>query len=684
MTGAGGALYFVERLTRASWRGAVLPRIAHSNGGHVLYVDADADALGGIAAEAARARTTIERLDFKADDIRDERGLFVWLRIYYEDMAQALGFALRQAVFARALDGERDAALRTWLRKRCLPGLHFLHPRSLWRALYLVQVCLAHMRARGAAAAVLFVLERDWQPALAAYAASHGPIEVAAYGSGVAGAPAAALELIKPELRTLYWRARRLAQGDFDAIRSAPANPGPGRIAVQYYGHFNLEDPSLHSDFFFLQQSALPADRVLALFDIAPDPLDAERQAALERRGVGALALRHDATTLGSRHVMQSSSLLARLGGAARILAGAGRPTAERWIAMERELFAARRARWRRIVEAQRIRAFVTWFKYDAEHCALAAALRDTGGALAVYQRSYEGNPTPKSAFCADVAFVFSRQGARLEAQTGSTISWCVTTGYLGDHRVALARKLARAIRERLAGAGAQFVVAFFDENSFDDARLAPGHDRPRREYAYLLERLLADPALGLVLKPKTPRTLRRRLGAVAELLEKALATGRCHLYEEGVIQGAVPPVQAALAADVAIHGSVSAATAGMEAALAGVPTLLMDEDGWVISPLYRLGEGRVIFREWGALWDTLTRFRSGREGVPGFGDWSPMLDELDSFRDGRAAERMGNFLNSLLQGLDRGLARDEALARAAERYAAEWGQDKITSVQPR
>lgn len=683
MTAAAGALFFVERLTRASWRKAVLPRIGAAGAAQVLYIDAHESDLDAIREEAGRARASVAPLEFTAEGIRDAHDMLVWLRIYYEDMAQALELAAQQPELAGALAAEQDVALRTWLRKRCLPGQPFFHPRSLWRGLYLVQVCLDALRARGASVGVLFVLERDWQPVLAAYAARHGALEVVPYGGGAARASAAAFELLRPELRALYWRARKIAQGDLAALRACVPEPGPARVAVQYFGHFNLDDPSLHSDFFFLQRSSLPGERVLALFDLAPDPLDAGRLQALERRGARALALRHDATTLSSRHVQQGVSLLARLGGAARILAGAGRPAAERWLASEREQFAARRAHWRRILEERRIRAFVTWFKYDAEHCALAAALRDCGGALAVYQRSYEGNPTPQGAICADVAFVFSRDGARIEAQSGSTIGCCVTTGYLGDHRIGLARAAAQAIRARLVAGGARFIVAFFDENTFDDARLAPGHERARREYAELLERLLADPSLGLVLKPKTPRTLRRRLGSVAELLDRALATGRCHLYEHGVLQGAVPPAQAALAADVAIHGSVSAATAGMEAALAGVPTLLIDEDGWVISPLNRLGEGRVIFREWGALWDTVARFRSGRDGVPGFGDWSLMLDELDPFRDGRAAERMGNFLNWMLEGFDRGLAREAAIEGAAERYAAEWGRDKIAAVRP-
>ena len=91
---------------------------------------------------------------------------------------------------------------------------------------------------------------------------------------------------------------------------------------------------------------------------------------------------------------------------------------------------------------------------------------------------------------------------------------------------------------------------------------------------------------------PKVPRTLRKRLGPVAELLARAEATGRCYVFETGVLHGSFPPAVAAMAADIAVHQELWAATAGLEAALAGVPTLLLDRDGWSSSPLYQLGEG--------------------------------------------------------------------------------------------
>ncbi|MBK6632532.1 MAG: hypothetical protein IPG33_16655 [Betaproteobacteria bacterium] len=116
---------------------------------------------------------------------------------------------------------------------------------------------------------------------------------------------------------------------------------------------------------------------------------------------------------------------------------------------------------------------------------------------------------------------------------------------------------------------------------------------------------------------------------------------------------------------------------------MAGVPTVLVDDDGWKMSPLYKLGKGRVVFDDWEALWNTWKENRTNLGAVPGFADWSPILDEIDPFRDGRAAERMGTFLKWMIEGFSAGQSREVVLAQAADRYRRAWGEDKIATVRP-
>ena len=352
------------------------------------------------------------------------------------------------------------------------------------------------------------------------------------------------------------------------------------------------------------------------------------------------------------------------------------------WLKEQVSHYHVLREYWACLFAKYGVKVFVSWYKSDGGHCAIADALEGLGGVTAIYQRSIEF-PTVELGVDADIVFSYSKEGAEVNRLSGSRIRYHVVTGYLGDHRVSLWRERAQGVRASLIQKGARHILAYFDENSADDSRWHTGHEFQRDNYVFLLEKVLTEPWLGLVLKPKHPSTLRKRLGPVSDLLERAIETGRCYIYERGLFHGSHPPVAAALAADAAIHGHLCGGTAGLEAALAGVPSLLLDREGWHVSPFYQLGVGRVVFTNWEDLWSTLVQHWNRPGGIPGFGDWSPMLDELDPFRDGRAAERMGTYIKWLIDGFKAGVDRETVMADAAERYCRVWGRDKITEVNP-
>lgn len=679
--------YFVENLTAGAWWRDIHPRLVRDGAlrprepGTLWFVDSTP--AGEWLARRALAGTPLrlERFDFDAATMHDEAGKLVWLRIYYEDMGRALASICSEPSLAEALQRPGvSPRLAQYLRKQILPGAGVAQPAGLWRSLYLLHACLWKARRVQATGAVLFACRRPWLPALARYARE-------ATGSAIvpAGARPALLpvlgRLLRQDLVVQRGRIRRLLRGDLSILRGASRVRPPACVALQYYGQSNVGRPELHSDFFFWQQSALPAPQVLALHVLPQDPLDAAREAELSAHGLRAAALTYEATTLGADRVVAPTESCRSVATALRIVVRRAVKPESWWLDAETQVFERRRRYWREVFRATGTRVFTTWFKYDSEHCAIAEALEDLGGVLAIYQRSFEGNPLAQGALACDVYFSFSRESAVTEAAAGSLVRHGVVTGYPGDHRFSRARAAAGGLRAELQAAGASSVVAFFDENSGEDPRWILGHEREQRHYAFLLERLLEDPRLGLVLKPKVPRTLRRRLGPVSSLLDRAIATGRCRVFQEGVLQGAVPPVQAALSADLVIHSSVAAATAGVEATLAGARVVLLDDDGWTISPLNALGRGRVIFEKAEALWHTWSSFREAPEAVPGFADWSPVLDRLDPFRDGRAAERMGNFLHWLIDGLGRGGAKRAVLDDAVHRYARAWGADKVYSI---
>ena len=199
--------------------------------------------------------------------------------------------------------------------------------------------------------------------------------------------------------------------------------------------------------------------------------------------------------------------------------------------------------------------------------------------------------------------------------------------------------------------------------------------------YEILLNHVLANPLLGLILKPKVPKTLMRRLGPIAGLLQRALNSGRCIILESDGLYNTLTPALAAKAADIAIHGHFCAATAGIESALSGTPTLLLDREGFSFCPLKKRWGSNIVFDSWTTLWQAL---EDHLLRVPNkqLGNWDHILDDIDPYRDNKARERMTYYLNQLLDGFNRQLDRNTVLANAAQAFAARWGSDKIIAIK--
>ena len=685
---------FVPKLTLANWLVSIWPALARSRPGqsarecYCYVIDSPewllelARAMGGLFG------WRVERLIFHLIDIRDADGKLLSLRIAYQDLETAYARLITKPVLREFLSAHEEGRLPLYLLKQALSGTTSLvtaNPASVGRRLYLIQICVWKMKLLERKTSALFLERHVWLEAVAEYAAQY-EIDVVPIARTI-NWKTSFRKLAGTEVRWALNVVRQIRRGNWRVIFPSHlpryVSERPMRVALQCYGHFNLAHPELHSDFFFWQQSSLPGRNLLTTFALPSDPLTKERYAELARYGITAVALNPKATSLPNCHVFTHFNFKRRLGAINSFIHCRCRSSEEAWLSNQAAVFRAKRQYWIRFFDTYNVKIYTTWYKNDAEHLAIADALQSLGGVTAIYQRSFESDPSVDMMTAVDILFSFSKVGAHVEARSNSIIPYHVTTGYLGDHRFHLLRSKARVLREKLLANGARYILAYFDENSHSDSRWHPGHESSRQGYAFLLEKALANPGLGLIFKPKTPKTLWERLGPVAELMEQALATGRCFLYGEGTIQSTTPPAEAALASDLAIHGHLCAATAGMEAALAGIRTLLIDREGWPVSPLYQLGVGKVVFCSWPELWSACEEHWSRPGGTPGFGDWSPMIDELDPFRDGRAAERMGTYLHWLIRGFESGLPRETLLADAAERYCKIWGRDKITEVKP-
>ena len=336
---------------------------------------------------------------------------------------------------------------------------------------------------------------------------------------------------------------------------------------------------------------------------------------------------------------------------------------------------------WSTLFKKHNVKIFFTWYKYSNTHIAQHDAINDNGGISVMWQIALDTYENSENQIKSDISFVFSKFSYDIDQKLNSKTKYSIITGFPQDHGASILKKKAQNLREKLMSNGVRKIIFSIDENSNDDERWHTGHGLQRENYSFILRRVLDNPWLGVVFKPKASQTLRRRLGPIADLLKEAEATGRCHVFEisaKGRNSTIAPVILAGLSADVCIHGHMSAGTAAFECALEGVPTLLINREGVVDSKFLELPKGAVIFDDWPTCIDALMSYLDNPNSIDGFGDWSSIIDEFDPFRDGKAAYRIGTYLHWLNQGMNKGLDKEVVMLNCAERYKKEWGEDKV------
>ena len=304
-------------------------------------------------------------------------------------------------------------------------------------------------------------------------------------------------------------------------------------------------------------------------------------------------------------------------------------------------------------------------------------ALKHCGGVSISYQYANLWFSSIDLMYYSDVLFAFGPEYHRILKEPRSLVKQLIYNGYPTDYSFSRTRQHGLALRQELKEQGIKFVICFLDENSVADRLTLISNDLLARTYKFFIEKVLADPTLGLVCKPGYPRTLRKRLSSISELLDAAVATKRCVFLDSGTYLSDKYPSEAAQAADACV-GLLLGGTAGMESYLAGTPTVFLDETKSYAHPLYEIGKGRVVFDNIDDLYCAIEAFRIAPASVPDFGDLSTWLYGRVAFNDGNAASRMGAYLGWLLEELKTGRTREDALSIANERFISHWGVESI------
>tara|TARA_Y100000589_G_C27098969_1_gene607191 strand:- start:314 stop:1261 length:948 start_codon:yes stop_codon:yes gene_type:complete len=312
----------------------------------------------------------------------------------------------------------------------------------------------------------------------------------------------------------------------------------------------------------------------------------------------------------------------------------------------------------------------------------MSDALRDTGGISTLYQLAFNGHPYQGNIPKSDIIFTFSKFSAQNEIYNNSKCKYHVITGLPFDYNLNMLKPKAQIIRENLHAQGVKKIIAVFDENSPDDDRWHTGPILQKENYEYILNELMENQNLGIIFKPKTPGTLKKRMGKVYNLINDAINTGRCiildKIEENNVgLTSSIPAILAGLASDLSVHCHLSAGTAALECASANIPVIVIDREGDPHSKLHQLPKGEVVFSNWKEAINAIRDFDVNDKNIK-IGNWSSIINELDPFRDGLGAKRIGSYLNNIIEGYMSSCTANEIMIKSAELYMKKWGKDKI------
>ncbi len=618
-----------------------------------------------------------QELDYSIIEVRDNQGNSAWGKYESEDTVVVCGQIFEQDLDANAV----VRYLQRYIKQDRL-GLYLKKcaAEDLVPELAKIQVVGWLHRARLAPGRPLYIAQSAfWSPQIREYAQKCGVVFKSYPGISIIGKSfkfivkkgsrvARRFKKYKPEKNKDFTSHKNLSSSDF------PESPV---VAISYQGLGVGCDLSRSTDLFWVSYSKIPKANFLLYFSSADNRLENANLESLEKQGIRSVALEDRFAGSPGALVWAGAGLRQYL---SEIIRAFGRASfvsfwnfkslgVNLWVLGKIPYMMYRIFYWKAFFSHFKVCVHVDYSSYGCDRLAADQAMEDLGGVSVSFQRSDSYLPSVLLARSTSVHFSFSPAQIEKEIAAGSRVDNFVCTGYLWDGVFKRVRERSALLRERLRSKGAEFIVCFFDENSMDDKRKGPSHEHRAENYRFLLSKLFEDPKLGLIFKPKKPATLRRRLGPVNFLLDKAIATGRCYLVE-GVGQvTSMLACEASQAADISV-GLLNGSTAIMESALAGCRGLLLDREGFKFHPLCKAEN--ITFTSWDDLWMALHSFRSG--SYPALGDWKSHAGELDPFRDGSAVSRMAEFIGQLFGGMQKGLSREESLTQAVAQHKAAWG----------
>ena len=260
--------------------------------------------------------------------------------------------------------------------------------------------------------------------------------------------------------------------------------------------------------------------------------------------------------------------------------------------------------------------------------------------ATIAYQYSNLGFASTIMMSTADKFLIFADMYKTIYQADGISPHQFLSTGYPFDGVAGFVRDKAGKHRGQLTQAGAKFVVCYFDESVQHDRWGTVSSQDHLGELHILAKLVLDDSTFGVVVKSQYMRNSPSQLYPENDVLRAAKVTGRFLELMEGVHRNEIYPTEAALVADLCISHKFGA-TAGLESAIIGVRTVLLDVYG--VSTLWDniYAQADIEYKTMGSLIGAIAGLRTGDTANCALGDWSSIIHHFDPYQDGNAANRL-------------------------------------------
>jgi hypothetical protein len=453
----------------------------------------------------------------------------------------------------------------------------------------------------------------------------------------------------------------------------------PSTVAVQHT--VGVDGPTAQSNnLWWLAESGLPPDRCMLFFDHSSHPATDMNISNLEKRGFRRAILKRTANASSSRSDGFPAEPLGRtlrdVMECAKVVLSRSTFVAPRWqITVWLRTTIEMRA-WQRLMEAENIRVIIDVGETGKDRTSLAA---DLVGAIRLgYNRSVLYPLMSRIVRLHHVYFAWGpRDHAIIADENLDGIDVVLQGGCVfeeEDGNVGSGED-SRDPRSQVGLIQAAYVVCAFDRS----INGCYGPDRHIEFYDSMISLAESDPAFGLIIKHKgvSPKVF---------LLCPKLARRANALVEQGrlaLIGGTRTVGEAARMSDLVVGMGWN--SAAFVAALQGSRTVFWDGADLLGGPAadrvreFNWHDPQIVFTDLERMIEAVGMYLRSPGAVPGFGDLSRVLDRIDPFRDGQATARLGLFIRWFIEAIDAGMPRDVALRRATERYAEEWGADKVS-----